>query len=235
MKEIYKSLFTPFKIGNVKIKNRFVMCPMTGTAIINNNEFNYEAEKFYLERAKNGVGLIVTAPSMIFDMWGRGFWLTEAKDAFGTPLRNFVNKIHEEDARVFMQLGVGLGRVIYPKPVEFIKGANIENIKIAASKLRNVWDTSMVHRALTTEEVKTLRDNTILAAKMAKDAGMDGVEIHAVHEGYLLDQFAIESMNSRTDEYGGSLENRMRLACEIIKGINYEKWILILIQRDKRF
>ena len=46
MKEIYKSLFTPFKIGNVKIKNRFVMCPMTGTAIINNNEFNYEAEKF---------------------------------------------------------------------------------------------------------------------------------------------------------------------------------------------
>ena len=53
MKEIYKSLFTPFKIGNVKIKNRFVMCPMTGTAIINNNEFNYEAEKFYLERAKN--------------------------------------------------------------------------------------------------------------------------------------------------------------------------------------
>lgn len=219
MKEIYKSLFTPFKIGNVKIKNRFVMCPMTGTAIINNNEFNYEAEKFYLERAKNGVGLIVTAPSMIFDMWGRGFWLTEAKNAFGTPLRNFVNKIHEEDARVFMQLGVGLGRVIYPKPVEFIKGANIENIKIAASKLRNVWDTSMVHRALTTEEVKTLRDNTILAAKMAKDAGMDGVEIHAVHEGYLLDQFAIESMNSRTDEYGGSLENRMRLACEIIKGI----------------
>lgn len=219
MKKKYEALFTPFKIGNVEIKNRFVMCPMTGSSIVENNAFREGIEEFYLKRAKAGVGLIITAPSMILDMWGRGSWLTEAIDLFDGPVKNMVQKIHNEGTKIFLQLGVGLGRVIYPKPVEFIKGADIEKIKIAASELPNVWDTSMIHRELTLEEVRRLRDNTILSAKMAKDAGMDGVEIHAVHEGYLLDQFAIKNMNYRTDEYGGPLENRMRLACEIIRGI----------------
>lgn len=222
MNDVYKPLFTPFKIGEVEIKNRFVMCPMTGSSIINKNQFNYAAEKFYLERAKNGVGLIITAPSMILDMWGRGYWLNEATEAFNKPLKEFFEKIHKYDTKIFMQLGVGLGRVLHVHPAKPIEGSNIDNVKTAASELPNVWDDSIIHRPLTVQEIHTLRDNTIEAAKMAKQAGADGVEIHAVHEGYLLDQFAIENMNNRQDEYGGSLENRMRLACEIIRGIKAE-------------
>lgn len=76
-----------------------------------------------------------------------------------------------------------------------------------------------MHREMTKEEIHERVEAFGKLAKMCKDAGIDGVEIHAVHEGYLLDQFAISAMNTRTDEYGGSLENRLRFTCEIIQEI----------------
>ena len=108
---------------------------------------------------------------------------------------------------------------MHTNPEVPIPGAKIENILTAASDIPNVWDPKIKHRALKKEEIILLRDNTIKCAVLAKEAGVDGVEIHAVHEGYLLDQFAIGFFNNRNDEYGGSLKNRMRLACEIVKGI----------------
>lgn len=215
----YKALFTPFKIGNVEIKNRFVMCPMTGSAPIMRNEFNESIVEFYERRAKNGVGAIITAPCMILDMWGRGYWLSDAEEAFRGGFKDFVERIHKYDTKLIMQLGVGLGRVIHADAEAKIPGANVKNILTSASDRPNVWNTDIKHRAMTHEEIITLRDNTIKSAVLAKEAGVDGVEIHAVHEGYLLDQFAIDYFNDRTDEYGGSLENRLRLACEIVSGI----------------
>ena len=76
-----------------------------------------------------------------------------------------------------------------------------------------------MHREMTKEEIRERVEAFGKLAKMCKDAGIDGVEVHAVHEGYLLDQFAISAMNTRTDEYGGSLENRLRFTCEIIQEI----------------
>lgn len=76
-----------------------------------------------------------------------------------------------------------------------------------------------MHREMTKEEIHERVEAFGKLAKMCKDAGIDGVEVHAVHEGYLLDQFAISAMNTRTDEYGGSLENRLRFTCEIIQEI----------------
>ena len=102
MKKIYKPLFTPFNIGNVEIKNRFVMCPMTGTAPIIKNEFNESIVEFYKRRALGGVGLIITAPSMVLDMWGRGYWLSDAEDVFKGPFREFVSEIHKCGSKLFM-------------------------------------------------------------------------------------------------------------------------------------
>lgn len=76
-----------------------------------------------------------------------------------------------------------------------------------------------MHREMTKEEIRERVEAFGKLAKMCKDAGIDGVEVHAVHEGYLLDQFAISAMITRTDEYGGSLENRLRFTCEIIQEI----------------
>ena len=96
---------------------------------------------------------------------------------------------------------------------------NPENALIAPRKIHNVWNKDIMHREMTKEEIHERVEAFGKLAKMCKDAGIDGVEVHAVHEGYLLDQFAISAMNTRTDEYGGSLENRLRFTCEIIQEI----------------
>jgi 2-enoate reductase len=83
----------------------------------------------------------------------------------------------------------------------------------------NVWSPSVKHRGLTREEIAEYVDAYAKSALLCKEAGIDGVEIHAVHEGYLLDQFAVTGTNRRTDEYGGELENRLRFATDIIKAI----------------
>ena len=96
---------------------------------------------------------------------------------------------------------------------------NPENALIAPCKIHNVWNKDIMHREMTKEEIRERVEAFGKLAKMCKDAGIDGVEVHAVHEGYLLDQFAISAMITRTDEYGGSLENRLRFTCEIIQEI----------------
>ncbi|MBC2396740.1 hypothetical protein [Clostridium tetanomorphum] len=90
---------------------------------------------------------------------------------------------------------------------------------IAPLRISNRWDPNIIQEEMTVEQIHTLIGSFVKSAVIAKKSGFDGVEIHAVHEGYLLDQFAISFYNHRTDEYGGSLENRLRLAYEVVQGI----------------
>ncbi|MCI9596873.1 MAG: FAD-dependent oxidoreductase [Firmicutes bacterium] len=219
MKKEHEILFTPFKIRDLEIKNRIVMTSMSGTALINKGQFNEGIKEYYIERAKNGVGLIVSGLSVAYDMFGRDYWVNDAKEAFDGPIRELVKDIHKEGAKFFMQIGAGLGRVVNLETGAKFEGANVAKVQFASSELPNVWDPSRIHREITVEEIHKITNALIEIALMAKDAGIDGVEIHAVHEGYLLDQFAITSMNRRTDEYGGCLENRLRFATDIVKGI----------------
>ncbi|MCF0230666.1 MAG: NAD(P)-binding protein, partial [Parasporobacterium sp.] len=99
------------------------------------------------------------------------------------------------------------------------EGTDVSKVQFASSELPNVWNAARIHREMTVEEIKRIVEAMIDTAELAKKAGIDGVEIHAVHEGYLLDQFAISNTNHRTDEYGGSLKNRMRFATDVIRGI----------------
>ena len=216
----YQALFTPLKIGTVQIKNRIVMCPMGGTALIENGRFHETAAKFYIERAKGGVGLIVPGIAHITDMWGRGGWLHEAMAANLEPLRRTMKTLHSYDCKLFMQIGAGMGRVLsihsgmLPKDSDLVKAMNAPS-----AGLPNVWCPERKHREITKKEIQAIIDSFIRSAKLAQEAEIDGVEIHAIHEGYLLDQFAVAATNHRSDEYGGSLENRLRFVTEIIKGI----------------
>lgn len=219
MKNIHDVLFTPFRIGEVEIKNRIVMTAMTGTALVNKGKFNKSVTDYYLERARGGVGLIVSGCSVVYDMFGRDYWVNDAKEAFQGPIRNLMNELHREDCKFFMQIGAGLGRVANLETGSNFPGADVSKVQFASSRLPNVWNKDRIHREMTIEEIHRIQEAMIKTAVLAKEAGVDGVEIHVVHEGYLLDQFAIQNMNSRTDEYGGSLENRLRFAVEIIKGI----------------
>ena len=232
MDQKYNPLFTPWKIGNVEIKNRIVMTSMGGTSIfgwMEPNHFDKEAANFLLERAKNNVGLILPGIAPIRDLLF-GKWLYKGKGKF-KKLKEFMEEFHKTGAKLFIQLTAGFGRSLaindlmvkmsenkalgtLMKPI-----LNVDYLTASASHTPNRWYDSVYSRPLTIDEIHELIDAFAKTAKLIKDAGVDGVEIHAVHEGYLLDQFTMKYTNQREDEYGGSLENRYRFPAEIVKAI----------------
>jgi len=232
MNQKYKDLFTPWKIGNVEIKNRIVMTSMGGTSIfgwMEPNHFDKEAANFLLERAKNNVGLILPGIAPIKDIL-LGKWLYQGKGKF-KQLKKFMDEFHKTGCKLFVQLTAGFGRslAINDIMIKAIKhkalGAvlkpflDVSYLTASASATPNRWDNSCISRPLTVEEIQKMIDAFAKTAKLCQEAGVDGVEIHAVHEGYLLDQFTMKYTNQRTDEYGGSFENRYRFPVEIVKAI----------------
>ena len=216
----YDPIFTPLKIGSVEIKNRIIMCAMGGTSLIEHGKFEQKSADMFIERAKGGVGLIIPGISTITDMWGRGGWLYEARDNVMEPLTETMKSIHSYGAKLFLQIGAGMGRALAINSPMLPPGTDLcKALNGPTEGLQNVWLPNKKHRALSLDEIHEIIEAFGKSAKMVKDAGVDGVEVHAVHEGYLLDQFAIAATNHRTDEYGGSLENRLRFAVEIIRKI----------------
>lgn len=212
----YQKLFEPVTIGKLTLKNRTSMAPMGPVGYADSfGGFNQRLQDYYVERAKNDVGLIITGICSV-DTTIEGFPTvalpcpTTCPVAFIHSTRSMNDRIHAYGSKIFLQLTGGLGRSALPG---FIKN------NIAPSEQGNRFDPSVIHREMTVEEIQKLIKQFVMSAAIAKKAGFDGVEIHAVHEGYLLDQFAISIYNHRTDMFGGSLENRLRVATEIVKGI----------------
>ena len=220
MKKSYDALFQPLKIGSVTIKNRFVMCAMGGTWLIDENKFCQSAADMFIERAKGGAGLLIPGVMLITDMWGRGYWPHEAPEEVLQKVKETMDVIHSYGCKMFVQIGAGMGRVLSINAGMVPAGFNpVMAMNGPSDGLPNVWIPEKKHRAMTKDEITKIIKAFGIMSKRLKDAGVDGVEIHAVHEGYLLDQFAIAATNWRTDEYGGSLENRMRFPCQIIRSI----------------
>ncbi len=230
----YDALFTPWKIGNVEIKNRIVLCPTGGTSLfgwfeLTGCHFDKEAAKHFLERAKNNVGLIIPGIAPVRDtFWGKWLWQNEK---MFRELKDYMDEIHKTGAKLFIQLTAGMGRswaiteLIAPLHKNKITRALIKpiidtNHELASpSPQRSRWAHDIECPEMTKEQIHEIIEAFAKTAKLCKEAGVDGVEVHAVHEGYLLDQFAIEYFNKRPDEYGGSFENRYRFAAEIVRAI----------------
>ena len=234
MDQKYDALFTPWKIGNVEIKNRIVMCPMGGTSLFGWFEltgcgFDKEAAKLFLERANNNVGLIIPGIAPLRDtFWGK--WLWQNPKMF-EELKVFMDEIHKTGAKLFIQLTAGMGRswaiteLVGPLHKNKVTRAILKPILDTSHELASPsaqparWAPDIECPEMTVEQIHEIIEAFAKTAKLCKDAGVDGVEVHAVHEGYLLDQFAIEFFNKRTDDYGGSFENRYRFAAEVVKAI----------------
>ena len=230
----YEALFTPWKIGNVEIKNRIVMCPMGGTSLfgwfeLGGCHFDKEAAKLFLERANNNVGLIIPGIAPLRDtFWGK--WLWQNPKMF-EELKEFMDEIHKTGAKLFIQLTAGMGRswaiteLVAPLHKNKFTRALIKPILDTSHELaspspqKSRWAHDIECPEMTKEQIHEIIEAFAKTAKLCRDAGVDGVEVHAVHEGYLLDQFAIEFFNKRTDEYGGSFDNRYRFAVEVVKAI----------------
>ncbi|MBQ8382576.1 MAG: FAD-dependent oxidoreductase [Clostridia bacterium] len=233
----YQALFSPWKVGNVEIKNRIVMCPMGGTSLFGWFEltgcgFDEEAAKLFLERAKNNVGLIIPGIAPLRDtFWGK--WLWQNPKMF-KELKVFMDEIHKTGAKLFIQLTAGMGRswaiteLVGPLHKKKFTRAIIKPIIDTSHELASPspqparWAPDIECPEITKEQIHEIIEAFAKTAKLCMDAGVDGVEVHAVHEGYLLDQFAIEFYNKRTDEYGGSFENRYRFAAEVVQAIKKE-------------
>ena len=234
MDKKYEALFTPWNIGKVQIKNRIVMCPMGGTSLfgwfeLGGCHFDKEAAKLFLERANNNVGLIIPGIAPLRDtFWGK--WLWQNPKMF-EDLKEFMDEIHKTDTKLFVQLTAGMGRswaiteLIAPLHKNKLTRALIKPVIDTSHELAcpspqpSRWAHDIECPEMTKEQIHEIIEAFAKTAKLCKDAGVDGVEVHAVHEGYLLDQFAIEFFNKRTDEYGGSFENRYRFAAEVVAAI----------------
>ncbi len=232
MDQRLQPLFTPWKIGKCEIKNRIVLTSMGGTDLfgwMEKNHFDKEGANFIYEVARNNAGLILPGCQPVYNpMFGQ--WLYK-NDKMYRDLAAWMPKFHETGAKLFVQLTAGFGRsftvsemmeTLYTNKVLRVLSKpfmDLDKITASASSSPNRWSDKIPSRALTVAEIEEYIEAFAKTAKKLKDAGVDGVEVHAVHEGYLLDQFTLLYVNQRDDQYGGSFENRYRFAVEIVKAI----------------
>ncbi len=213
----YKELYQPVRIGSVTVKNRFALAPMGPLGLADaQGGFNQRGIDYYTERAKGGTGLIITGVTFS-DCEVETQSMPNCPNSTYNPVhfirtsKEMTERIHAYGSKVFLMMSAGFGRVTIPTNLG-------EFPPVAPSAIPHRW-LDKVCRPLEKEEIRSIIRSFGDGAYNAKRGGFDGVEIHAVHEGYLLDQFAISMFNQRTDEYGGSLENRLRFAKEVVEEI----------------
>ncbi|AJQ97092.1 alkene reductase [Gynuella sunshinyii] len=211
-------LHDPLQLGDFQLKNRIIMAPLTRSRADNPGRVPNELMvQYYRQRAS--AGLILSEATSVTPLGvgyadTPGIWSEEQVEGW----KKVTNAVHDADGRIFMQLW-HVGRISDPL---FLFG----ELPVAPSAIKPAGHVSLVRpikeyvtpRALATEEVKNLSLIYRKAAENAKAAGFDGVEIHAAN-GYLIDQFLQDSTNHRSDEYGGSIENRSRLLLEIVDAV----------------
>ena len=213
MQQGYTHLGKPLQIGKLTVKNRFCMAPIGGGQHhLPGGGLKNETIQYLVERAKGGFGLIFTgaiaADGTVDPYTGVGPTILQNPDAFKMTATELNERAGAYCTKIFAQITMGLGR-------------NYPNLP-APSSVHVFRHPGEVSPELTREQIKSKIDSVVKSAKVAKDSGFAGVEVHSIHWGYLLDQFALSMMNHRNDEYGGSLENRLRAAQEILEGIKQE-------------
>lgn len=201
-------LFEEIKIGSMTLKNRVVLAPM-GTTTDHTNGFNMRDVNFYAERARGGAGLILTGAVVASTEFEPAPCqkLTSNKDVY--MLHMVAERVHMYGAKFGIQLSPGIGRMNWIDP---------HTPPYSASPCPNYYKPELICREMPTEGVKSLVRAMGESAKLAKAAGVDIIEIHA-YGGYLIDQFTSAKWNHRTDEYGGSFENRQRFLMEIVDSV----------------
>ena len=206
MEQSLEKVFSAGKLGTLELKNRLIMAPLLTRGAEKDYSVSQRLIDFYAERAKGGVGLIVVGHSIAWESGklehGLGLW----DDKFIPGLRALADAVHENGAKISIQLGgKGIGQ-----------DSGVEGV--APSPVAASWDP-VPPRALRVDEIRGYVSSYGSAARRVQLAGFDAVTIHAAH-GKLVSQFLSPYLNRRTDEYGGSVENRTRFLREIIEEIH---------------
>ena len=200
------TLFEKVTLGNLELKNRVVMCPMGFAHTDSDGGYSDRQIDYYVERAKGGFGLIYPTATTVttkFEFAPMPNVLETYSQ--GTRLGILCDRIHQYGAKLCSQLSLGLGRVGFVDPFTPPK---------SASAVPSFFFPNLICEPYTTDEIKFLVQKFGYSCLLAKNAGADAIEIHA-YGGYLIDQFLTPLWNKRTDEYGGSMENRLRILYEL--------------------
>lgn len=211
--KIAEILSTPFCIGDVRLKNRFCMGPMDSSHLFKpSGGFTDESIQYFAERAKGGFALIFTgamsSDSKVDTFKGFGAAILDNPEEFRATSLDLNERLDTLGARAFAQISMGLGRIVPG---------------LAAPSVLPVFrNPEEFSPQITVEEIRARTDALVRAARVAQSGGFAGVEIHALHWGFLLDQFEFAFMNKRLDQYGGRLENRLRIARDLLRGIKQE-------------
>ncbi len=211
-------LFSPFTLGPTTLPNRLVMAPLTRSRADDGDVPSDLAVTYYTQRAT--AGLIISEASQVSPQ-GKGYPKTPGiySDAQVAGWKRVTDSVHGAGGRIFLQLW-HVGRISHPSSQEGgILPVGPSAIQPAGKIYTATGEQEFVTpRALETSEMPGVIEQYRQGARNAKDAGFDGVEIHAAN-GYLLDQFLRDGTNQRTDGYGGSVENRVRLLLEVTTAI----------------
>ena len=208
----YEPLLQPLQLSKkLTIKNRYCVGPLTLPSLHGpHGEFSPDGLAYFEERAKGGFGLLYTGafhPDVLVDPVHPldSKQPMKAPKAFKRSAVELLERLDAYGAKMIPQVSMGYGR-------------NAVGC-YGPSEIPYYHDPSITTPALTKDQIKRKIDQMIDTAAFLKSCGFPGIEVHAMHWGYLLDQFAMTFMNHRTDEYGGELENRLRCAREIVEGV----------------
>ncbi len=207
----YEKLFTPFKIGKMVVKNRVVMSPMGLNAGHTDGTIDNDEIAYFEERAKGGTGMIIMGCQFLNKELAQGSLEGYLDHPYAIPqLTNLCETVQRYGTKICAQLSCGTGKNAF---------ANMfGEPPISASAIPSMFNPDLICHALTIAEIHKIMEEFSYSAKLLKDAGFDAIEVHA-HAGYLVDQFMSAVWNKREDEYGGTLNNRMRFAVEIVAAI----------------
>jgi 2,4-dienoyl-CoA reductase-like NADH-dependent reductase (Old Yellow Enzyme family) len=215
-----KSLFETITIGNTTLDNRIGVAPMTRISATPEGLVTDQMVSYYTSFARGGFGLIITEGTYIDDKYSQTYFDQPgiAYDEQAEAWKKIVDSVHQAGAKIFMQL---------QHTGSLSQGNRFARETIAPSAIQPKGEQLTFYlgegpfqtpREATTEEITEVVTGFVNAAKRAQSAGFDGIEIHGAN-GYLLDGFLTDYTNQRTDEYGGSTKNRVRLLVEVSKAV----------------
>jgi len=215
------NIFSSITLGDYQLSNRIFMAPLSRGRAVENGVPNAMMAEYYAQRAS--AGLIIAEATAVAKqglgwMNAPGIFNDEQQDGW----KNIADAVHEKDGRIFVQLW-HMGSTVHP---DFLDG----ELPVSSSAVKQKGSLTTpkgrdrefaVPRALTKTEIGNVVQQFVDSARRAIDSGLDGVEIHGAN-GFLVDQFTRDGINQREDEYGGSIDNRLRFMMEIVNAVCYE-------------
>ncbi|SOX53402.1 NADH:flavin oxidoreductase [Mycobacterium ahvazicum] len=212
----YQTLFNAAKIGRVELANRVALAPMTRVSATADGLPTDQVAAYYRRFARGGFGLLITEGLYIDDLTSQGYLFQPgiANAVHASAWQPVVEGVHDCGAKYFAQL-MHAGSQSQGNPhTDTTWGPSAIRPKGEQLPMYRGAGPFKIPQAMTVEHLGQVRSAFVNAARQARDAGFDGVEIHGAN-GYLLDEFLTDYLNTRTDDYGGSVANRVRLAAEV--------------------